>query len=765
MVEPVDFSQLFIDARKKAKLSQAAAVERCTMVTSQKMASRIESNPVEFPIEVVMDYIAGIGANQFDFLKLLTTPKTLINRNNVMLDNALHNETEAFIDLLLASISNLNSLPEHIRPTALMEKMEMAKNELLSQSIIPTLAIFGPSDSGKSRLSNILLGVSIAPEGFLPVTAANTLYVHKNKKPDTLKDNEDVVVFKYLNGDESFTLDKLNGDFEPFVMAKGEYEILEKYGARDDNDEILYPDAYIAVVYVDSHILEKVNLLDTPGQVIDPDYSRKQGVEVDSIDVRKAYEAMGLADAILFTSSMTKFLRDNEPEFFANILRAPGNVPLDPQNPLKNITILATQAFGIKTIEEFRTKTAPRASVAFNKAMSFLLYEDWSNQCEGIREITKEDWMDRMLPFWDDNEEFVAAFQTRFDELVLDTQETLSTRRLNRLKVMKNQIAGYVDVELLNLDDKRRSNDERMTEVKSEDARFRKDVVSVLEAFKKQKASIKNLERETANQLADVCNSMMSEEYITDFISSRFDDKESAKKGISDAIGQHVETKSKNIISNASKRFAAEVELLVNNFSSIVPGNNVDVDAGDLSQFEKSKFNVSSFDGQSAFIGGLSGAAAFGAMSAYVATISSNLGAYILVGQAAGVLTTAGVTGSVTTLPWLIGATGGPVVWGLMLAGLIGFAAFRLLSDWRKSLAKSCIKAVKKSDILDNVDSWNTDYWNDTRNAFDLSVEALRTAADEHIKQLFKDAEAEFDSDELNAATDALATVKATFDK
>ncbi|NMU47379.1 hypothetical protein HKB10_03265, partial [Vibrio parahaemolyticus] len=89
MSNHISFSQFFSDARKKGNLSQEAAAERCRKVTSQKMASRIESNPLEFPIEVVLDYVAGIGANQADFMKLLTTPKTLINRNNIMLDTEL----------------------------------------------------------------------------------------------------------------------------------------------------------------------------------------------------------------------------------------------------------------------------------------------------------------------------------------------------------------------------------------------------------------------------------------------------------------------------------------------------------------------------------------------------------------------------------------------------------------------------------------------------------------------------------------------------
>jgi len=583
------------------------------------------------------------------------------------------------------------------------------------------------------------------------------LFVHKDQKPDVL--NEDVVVFKYENKGTTFSLDMLGGDFEEFVLAKGGYDILEVYGARDDNDEILYPEAYLAVVYVDAPILKKVSLLDTPGQLIDPDYARSEGRNLDSIDVRKAYEAMGIADGFLFTSSMTKFLRDGEAEFYANILRAPGNIPLDLKNPIKNLTILATQAYGVKTIEDF-SKTSKRASISFNKAMKNLLHDDWKSQCEDISLPTAEDWEACMLPFWDANEEFMNAFTNRFNTLLDSTVETLTQRRLNRLKVMKKQLTGLLELELSNIDKKRMSNDARLEEVKSQDARFRKNVVSVLNKFDLQKSAVSTYKSNTADQLKDVCENLYSESFLVNFIEERFDNKDDAKKGISDAIGQYLETRTKKIINTSSKQFSAEVELIVTEFAALVPGNKVEIDTSGLSGFQQDNLSINSFDAQSAFIGGMSGLATFGAMGAYVATISSNLGAYILIGKAAGVLTTLGITGTVTTLPWLVGATGGPIVWGVMLAAALGYLVYRLFSDWKKSLASSIIKSLKKSTTFSDIGDQVNDYWDDTIKAFDLAVAGLRTEADEHIKQLYKDAEINFATDDLDVATSSLTTVK-----
>jgi transcriptional regulator with XRE-family HTH domain len=752
--------EFLVDSRKKANLSQQAAVDRCSVVTTQKMASRLEARPMEYSLEILQDYIRAIGAKSDEFFKLLATTPSIFKENEVMHSSKYFEEKQVFLKGLTEITKDLESLPEDVRPKKLLDKIGVASNTLSSTFDGAILAIMGPSDSGKSHIINLLMEKNIAPEGFQPMTAACTLFVHESKKPEYLG-GDSVVIFKYSSNGEYFNLSKIESDNEEFIIDRGDYSILEEYAARNEDDEILYPDAYLVVVYVDSPVLENISLLDTPGQLIDPDFTADEdGVELDSLDVKKAFEAMAFADGFIFTSSITKFLRDKEPEFFAKILRAPGNEPLDPLFPIKNVTILATQSFSFKNSDDF-VKPSKQASVSFHKKMTHLLYDSWTDKVEDIVLPTAEDWQERMIPFWDDNEEFMDEFSLRFSSLVNDINENLISIRLSKLNSIKNDILRNIESEINIVESKRIDNGTRLEEVKEQDARFRREVVGVLEKFEGKISEIDELKQDSKEQIHTIIDSLTSEDRMKSFIEERFSDEKEAKSGLSEAIGQYIERRVSKVISKSSKQFALEIEKIVIEFNSIVPGNRV----LDNSSYKKEgnslkSIDVDSFDSQSAFIGGMTGLASFGAMSAYVATISSNLGAYILVGKAAGVLTSLGITGSVTTLPWLVGATGGPVVWGIAIAAALSYMAFRLFKDWKSSIAKSAVKSLQKNSTVNSIVENVNNYWDDTGVALRHAIDGLTSDADSHIIEMFENAAKKFNPEDLDSAAEKLQRSK-----
>ena len=209
----------------------------------------------------------------------------------------------------------------------------------------------------------------------------------------------------------------------------------------------------------------------------------------------------------------------------------------------------------------------------------------------------------------------------------------------------------------------------------------------------------------------------------------------------------------------STRRFSLEVESVVQAWQKIVPSAQGAARAG-MPETDISLSATSDFDAYSAFVGGMAGLTSFGAMAGYVATISSNLGAYILVGKAAGVLTSLGITSSVTTLPTLVAATGGPVAWGVAIAAVVGLLVYRLFANWKKALAKSVVKGLESSNTLSNVEADITRYWQDSRNALRASVDSLKNETDAFIRHLYAEANIEYQQQDIAEAEQILNTIK-----
>lgn len=148
---------------------------------------------------------------------------------------------------------------------------------------------------------------------------------------------------------------------------------------------------------------------------------------------------------------------------------------------------------------------------------------------------------------------------------------------------------------------------------------------------------------------------------------------------------------------DSGKAVSNEVEIVLAKWQKAAPNmHKMDVDT----QVGVVDLDVSGFNSRAAFIGGLAGLGSLGAMSLYVSTIASNLGAYVLVGKAAGVLTALGITGSVTSVTSFVAAIGGPITIGIAIAALIGYVIYRIVGgSWQKSLAKKVADAIRKERV------------------------------------------------------------------
>lgn len=736
--------------RLKAGLSQQEVAERSHSL-SQKQISRIELDPLTQDLSAVMEYLNIVAAGKAEeFLqivfKIITNESTLNMQNDGIKMESKQKLTQQ-IEAILHKVENSTNLL--IQNSNINVGITSLRNHLRNIQAKPIIAAMGPSDAGKSTLLNFILRDNLLPAKWQPTTCLVTLLMHKNDKPDFISGN--VAIYKakfqpYMIFDEMAQ--------KEFHIESGDSSLLKKYASKNENGDMFDESAYMAVTFVDSPVLDHIWLLDTPGQLIDPEAIRRQtdGENSNALfaDVDKALSAVRLADGIIFASSTTKFLRDEEPHFFSSILKA--NPPLDAKKPLENIVILKTHSYG-EIDKEANDQIFFESSLNLHKEFGYLLYESWLSDCPELVIPTPKDWQATMLPFFKENLEYCQSFDARLLKLIHYLIVNRNARVEHQILQVKNEIIKFIQTEKKNINNKKIDVEKRKEEVDYKVERFRHEEQQLLKEFDELLSSCEEEKNDNIESLSNSFSRLTNLDGMYEFIDRNFDDKDQAKSKIKFVISAHLENKAKTVLTKSTKKFAEKLDLIVQKWQRAIPVSNTNV-GGASNEFDGVHLsgNYSNFDARSALVGGLTGLASFGAMAGYVATITSNLGAYILVGEAAGILTALGITGSVTTLPVLVAQTGGPVVWGITIAAVIGAIVFKLFSDWKKSLAKSVSNSLKESNAFNSIRTSVEKYWCDSRIALEKSIERLKSETEKYIESLKTEATTEYSSQEIDEA-------------
>ncbi|MGV8898716.1 MAG: dynamin family protein [Burkholderiaceae bacterium] len=743
--------------RLKSGLSQQDVAERSRSL-SQKQISRIELDPLTQDLSTVMEYLNIVAGGKTDeFLQIIskinTNESTLKMQNtgmNMKSKQLLAQQIEAILQKLGTTSNTL------LNESNILNKIKKIRENLRNIQTKPIIAAMGPSDAGKSTLLNFILKDNLLPAKWQPTTCLVTLLMHKSDKPVFINGN--VSIYKvgfqpYMIFDED--------EQKKYYIESGDSSLLKKYASKNENGGMYDESAYMVITFVDAPILSDVWLLDTPGQLIDHDAIRRQlngEITHDLLsDEAKAISAVRLANGIIFASSTTKFLRDNEPSFFSSILKS--NPPLDGKKPLENIVILKTHSYG-EIDKEANEQIFFESSIHLNKEFGYLLYDSWQFDCPNLVIPSAKDWQEIMLPFFKENSEYCQAFDLRLLNLINHLITKRNKYVEHQLLQVKNEIRKLIEAEKNSIQSKQIDAETRTLEVDLKVARFRKEEQQLVDYFEILLKSCDQRKDYDIETLSDIFNGLANNDSMFEFIEKKFDDKDHAKLKIADAVSAYLENKAKIVLTNSTKLFATELDLIVEKWQRAIPSSNSNT--GHLSNtLDELELNTvySDFDARSAFVGGLTGLASFGAMAGYVATITSNLGAYILVGKAAGILTALGITGSVTTLPVIVAQTGGPTVWGITIAAAIGLLVYKLFSDWKTSMAKSVVSGLREGGALKAIKVSVGKYWDDSKIALNKSIDSLKKETEIHIESIKYEAKAEYSCDEINEALEEIELI------
>lgn len=731
--------EFLVSHREKANLSQSDVAARSEVfgigrTLDQRAVSRIEKNPINADAVKIAGYLSAVGIPTNKYHEMLT--KYTHSEDNLIMSKFNENtikstieHTKELISSIKLSVENYNH--KYIDSIEISKKINQLEVVIDGLNKKPIIGCFGGFDAGKSTLINTIINQALLPASYQPTTSIINLVMHESDKPKTISGN--VAVFK--KGFKPYMIHS-DLDINEYLLKEGGIDILETLGIHNYESNSFH-DAYMAIIFSDSEILRSVWLMDTPG-----DFNNSE-------DSDKALGSIEFADGIVFVSNQAGFLKDNDLGFASNIIR---NRPsIDKNNPLGHLLFIQSHChseISKSDVDKVGVITFKR----IEKQLNNLIFNSWLD--DGfISELPNSiNFIKRVQPFWRENKEYridtlnkiseMASFLTLNQESIIkqkisDINKTINDLMQNEIYILENKKVGSLN---------------RINEINEKSAIFRKESTSLKEDFNSLIDSCESYKKQDLMLMKKIYENNTSSEGLEKIIREIFDNKKDAEAGIGNYIGQFLSIKLESTLKSSSKEISAKLDNLISRWQCFIPKISVPIN-NEISGLGE----ISGFNSQAAFIGGIAGLGSLGAMALYVSTIASNLGAYILVGNVAGWLVSLGVISNVTVLTSFVAAIGGPITIGIALALGLGYMIYRLFGgSWESSLADKVAEAIQKKQFFNNIENIIKKYWDDTAKGMKLGLNELIDKSNVYIDGLEADAKISYDEKEIDNAISLL---------
>nr|MCC4883130.1 dynamin family protein [Vibrio splendidus] len=737
--------EFLVNSRNKACLSQDDVAARSDVygmgrTLDQRAVSRIEKQPMKADAIKLAGYLSAIGMEPSQYYEFLTDLTR--NKEDILMENTNTKEIAAKVATALEKITTTRQAIKlaaqersYIDSIDLCDKFDKYEDLLKSLNGKPIIGGFGHFDSGKTTMFNTLTGGKVLTERFQPATCVVNLLMHTNDQPSNIKCQ--VAIFR-----KGFKPHMIHSEslVNQYLIEQGGTEILDRLGVHN-HDEAISSDAYIAIVFMDSPILEKVWLLDTPGDLNSDDEQ----------DTEKALGGVELADGVIFLSMHAGFFKESDLGFATNIIR--NRPPVEKANPLKHLLFVQSHCHSDLSPDDI-SMVGKVTFKRIKKQLDRLVFDHWVQDGHIDEAPSASDLTERTQPFWRENDLYRTSLVRQVDEMADYLIENHSAIVERNIKNIYSQADQVLAVAIESLRDKEQASSKRVEEVEQQDARFRKESSKITSLFKEIIGSCSDRKQKDLNDMEAFYRYNASAEGLEALITETYENKKEAQSEIGNYFSQLITSRLESNLKSSGKVISNEVEAALVRWQDAAPKMTktlIDSNMDDLN------IDVSSFNSRAAFIGGMAGLGSLGAMALYVSTIASNLGAYILVGKAAGVLVSLGIAGSVTSVTSFVAALGGPITIGIAIAAAIGYFVYRLMgSSWQKSLAKKVAEAIKKEKVWNQIETCIDKFWGNTQTAIQHGLDELVQQTDEYIDNLKADAATDYDISEIKLSVEAL---------
>ncbi len=696
---------------EKLKMTQAQLAG--LLGVRQEAISRMERNPSQISLEVLLKLASktGLTPNQ-----LLAYKKPEMKALPV---RPTWSETEMVKKDLLARLQKKFDQIKAAGLTDPMYKKAFQKLKAGANAVFrkPKVVFLGRSDSGKSTMINSIIGKDKLPTDYSPVTSITVYIKHSKDRPEGT--NDELWVFKKGPDGEPWDESRLNDKAycDSLRIVRGNAALLAEYGTRQ-GDKYRADEMDSAVLFVDSPVLENVDLVDVPGFV--------GGMAAGNMsDNKMAQSAQKVADVLVYLSPANGFLSKEDMVFLKYAVRGlgcPEKAGDDTFAPLSNLFIVATQAHIVNNGNP--DKLLAVLDSGCERFVSCLTPNFWQER-EEISGIfyTPEQLRSRFFTYTTDIPSVREAFEQDFRSLTEKLPQLFLKQSIKTLEATEKELSKQIEGRLEEYHALLHEAESLRGQLRQLDADAPLRSIRQKELRNRVLQTIKECREDSRSVFERKYNRILNVDRIVNVIDDR--DYKSNKEDMQ-ALSAYISSELEEALKQIAERKARELSDVINEYIHDF-GANCTVKTNGAPQID---MNMAGFNAERAFASGLTGAATLGGLAIWASSMG-NLGGYILVAKGVSLLSGLGISvaGGTAGAVSVVAALGGPVVLGVALAAVTMAGVFAAFSgSWKKRVANKIIRSYQEQNARSKYNISIDQFWDDTEAAF-------KTASDNLEKQ------------------------------
>lgn len=659
--------------RERAGLSQTQLAHLLNI--SQPQLSKYERDPDATPVGIMIRSIQFTGMDPAELTKFVSWPSAGLHpaENYDRVADAMRTVRE-YSQAWVAEGASTTFGPT---PPDIVKLVDQRIQK-------PNVVVIGKYDAGKSTVLNHILGQTLLPAAYQPMTRVPMIVRHLEDRPDWMLEE---VLLLGSGFDPDCWEDE--GHCQEHKVAEGGTALLNPISALGQQP---IDRADFALVYADNHLLRSCNLVDFPGF---DDEAAGGAISQDGWATRASL----MGQILIYCSPLIGYMSPTDLERLYPYLHRLAQT----ETPLRCLYLLATHAHTAITDRDVGAALDKAAQRVFSRFAE-------------RPELTACRVRARMFPFWRDEKSRCSAFELDLCRLLsMDLPvftAQLLRNELGQVKTTAEQALADAGDALLarrpalpatsDANDPRRMARERfIAHVMGLKANSGRTVDGILREICTKQWILKTIEDRDHKLKADPAGGAFG--------------RKEAREELPGLISSEVQRRLLNELTAQSEGLIALIDELIDAYGEI-----------EINLGAEGRVRIP-FDATGIFIGGLAGLSAVGALSVWAASLG-NLGAYIIAAKAVSLLAALGISisGGTATATALLASIGGPatVAVGIVLVTML--AGWRLLGDsWEERLAAKLVKAIGKSDVQAKVTEQVERFWDDTLNAFNQAARVL----------------------------------------